>query len=243
MLNTPYPSDSVLTLFHDSRTVDSTSGCPNDSRVFDDPPSGLYAIADGSGPTYGGYHRPVGLGPGWEAMLATWRKVRDAPKLRLERAMAHANAAMFRIDARSDALVHTAASMTVAGIDGAVLVVAQVGNTQGWLVRDRQEIELAPRQTLVSESCGSAELPTELQHLPSRCMGLTPAWQGEIRWWDLRDGDTLVLCTQGVWARVHEGDVAAAGAEASLSAVVDRLLDTIPRDQARALLVIRVRQD
>jgi hypothetical protein len=58
----------------------------------------------------------------------------------------------------------------------------------------------------------------------------------------LHDGDTLVLCTEGVWSTVDEGDVAVAGNQACLSDVIGHVMSRTSEDVARALMVIRVRR-
>lgn len=51
-----------------TRTGEETFGV-NDNRAVVDPARALFLVADGAGPTYGGYYAPVGMDLAIEAIL------------------------------------------------------------------------------------------------------------------------------------------------------------------------------
>jgi protein phosphatase len=43
-----------------------------------------------------------------------------------------------------------------------------------------------------------------LRNRITRCIGSSGAQEPDFRWYDLRNGDVLILCSDGLWEMVHE---------------------------------------
>ncbi|PKN23540.1 MAG: hypothetical protein CVU65_13960 [Deltaproteobacteria bacterium HGW-Deltaproteobacteria-22] len=231
-----------LELFLKSEPGTSLFG-QNDDRLFSDAEARLFAVADASGPTYGGFHKPTGPGPGWQAMLVAWRENAALPiDDRLRRALVAANEAMLdpgweeRVAAmlairRDDSseressagdgrLTHPTASFTVAGLDDDRLALAQVGSCRGYRIHQGVVERLLPDHSLATQATLPGADPALLALLQfhrtvcTRLLGLRPAVEVDLRVVPVCAGDDFLLCTDGVWLPLDDATIAEAFAEA-----------------------------
>ncbi len=84
------------------------------------------------------------------------------------------------------------------------LVVASVGDSRAYVIRDKTIIQLTRDHTVVEEGLRDGRLtPREAaqhpdRHVLTRAMGLGPTIVGDIFPYDLIEGDLLLLCTDGL---------------------------------------------
>jgi serine/threonine protein phosphatase PrpC len=188
---------------------------PNDDRVFVRPELGLVAVADARGPLYGGWHEPVAVDAGWQAIVGGWQdRPALAPDERLRRALAAANEVM--VATRTSERSHTTASFTVAAFAGRELALAQIGSSRAYRLRGGTLDLLLPDHTLATRLRSHGALdPDELRFaegVVERLLGFGPAAEVDIVRADLAPGDVLVLCTDGVWTRLSEAALAGSAA-------------------------------
>jgi len=225
----------------------------NDDRLFSDANDRLFAVADASGPTTGGYHEPTGPEPGWQAMRRAWlENAALAIDDRLRRALVAANEAMLdpgweeraaailgkanSADPESSTdngrLTHPAASFTVAGLDEDRLALAQVGSCRGYRVSRGKVERLLPDHSLSTQATlpgADGALLALLQFhrtVCTRMLGLRPAVEVDLRVVPVSAGDDFLLCTDGVWLPLDDASIAEAfaAAPADGDAILSELL-------------------
>jgi serine/threonine protein phosphatase PrpC len=103
----------------------------NDDRWFADPDRGLFYVADGSGPTYGGYYAPFGLDAGLAAFLQAFDGAEGTGAARLRHALEAAHRQMRRSAVAYDA-AHDKFRETEAAPFRASLLAADLVRPPSW---------------------------------------------------------------------------------------------------------------
>ncbi|MCB9751833.1 MAG: hypothetical protein H6713_17815 [Myxococcales bacterium] len=178
----------------------------NDDRVLIDGHARLYALVDARGPTYGGWHRPTGVESGWRALRRRWLTGdEDAPVERLRAALTAANRAMFDPAffnpryARQDPW-HPTASMTILGVHDERAALAQIGSSRAYLVREGDTRRVLADHTLWTEQeARGASRDPAFALVVSRVLGFAEHVELDITTLELRVGDRLALCSDGLW--------------------------------------------
>jgi serine/threonine protein phosphatase PrpC len=212
----------------------------NDDRWFADPERGLFYVADGSGPTYGGYHAPFALDSGLAAFLQVFDAADGAAAARLRQALEAAHRQMRRSAAAYDAAVaeisktegpplhaslraadfvrpprwehvrgqsfaHFTGSLTACHVGPEGVAVVQVGSNRAYLWRAGRIELLLHDHTLGTalESSGEAVDLAQLRFHRGVVVNVL-GFQDELVMTEanreLRPGDRLLLCSDGLWA-------------------------------------------
>jgi PPM family protein phosphatase len=151
----------------------------------------------------------------------------------------------------------TTVTAALIGDDGRV-VIANVGDSRAYLLRDGNLRQLSEDHSVVAELIASGQISEdEAEHHPqrsviTRVLGAESTVQVDIFWLDAADGDTILLCSDGLTTMVPEQRIAellaaeqtcekiaqslvdaalAAGGEDNVTAVVFRVG---PRDESIA---------
>jgi protein phosphatase len=223
-------------------------GPPSDDRMHVDAALGLFVIADASGPTYPGHHVPLGVDRGLEMLAERYATATGAALSRMRVALDDAHQLMLamaeayaqRMDAPP---AHFSASITAVAIEGAALALVQVGSARAYRWRDGELELLAPDHTLATMLAAvDPERARAHRRVVVSVLGITPQLRVATRTVDVRDGDVIVLCTDGVWMS-EDGDasvraLAQADDEARVRAIVDAAAERT-QDDASAI-VLRV---
>ncbi len=217
-----------------SATVIATYGFGhNDDRVFLDEKVQLYAIADASGPTYGGYHEPTGVEPGWRAMRRAWDAGRPgAGRTRMRHAIAAANEAMFDPAWPAGSLSHPAASFTTIGFSRGHIMVGQVGTCRCYRLRGTSLELLLDDHSLATQAQRSgADVPEHHRDVATRLLGMAAEVEGAFCVEAVQAGDLFVLCTDGLWLAVPEDHLLdVCGRRGELAEIADALLRRLPAE-------------
>jgi len=222
---------------------------PNDDRVYTAASEGLFVVADARGPFYGGWHEPVRVEAGWQAIHAAWRIESAEPiEERLRRAMLAGNAAMFAggWPNVAGAQQHPAAEVTALAIAGGRFALVQVGNVRAYLAR-AGTLSLLSNDRAVAQlrELAEAGLPEDLlERLATRVLGLAPEISIEATCGPVLPDDVFLVCSDGVWRHMAERELAATLAEAAPEVACARILQgaRLSADQDdRTALVLRVK--
>jgi hypothetical protein len=196
---------------------------------------GLYAVVDARGPGNGGWHRPTGVGPAWNALLSRMRRARGASQAAVIDGLNQANAAALASSSSTTsvalgfeagpALTHSTLSLVMIAVHDRVVVAGGVGNCRVYRRRDaRWSVVVSGHTTGPSDQ--PQGLPKELQTAPSQVLGLEVAITPEIWSDESRTGDTFYLCSSALWSSAEavitshvEGAAALAADCAALDAV------------------------
>ncbi len=138
-------------------------------------------------------------------------------------------------------------SATVASIVGRRLAVAQVGDTRAYVLRAGALLQVSADHTLLAALLAEghevlADDVPRLQHIVLRAIGVIEDVEVETSSFELRDGDVVVLCTDGLWRLVDDARIAAiVGAHPDPAAACAALIDAANaaggRDNATAVVV------
>lgn len=159
------------------------------------------------------------------------RAYRAAPGLNvlaeLAAALAAANRSLHAENARQPELPAMGTTCTAAVVRGSEVFLAHIGDSRAYLVRDGRAIQLTRDHSLAAELVAGHRLTPEearsdpRRNLLTRSMGLDPDVEVDAERADLElaRGDTLLLCSDGLYTLVVEEELA-------------RLVDGRPLDRA-----------
>lgn len=121
---------------------------------------------------------------------------------------------------------------TVAGVFGSSLYLAQVGDSRGYLVRGGEAVQVTKDQSLTQRLVDAGELTEEEAEASTRrniilqALGPDPRIKVDLSWEELRRGDILVLCSDGLSGQVKRDEIAGMlGREPDLVRVGTALID------------------
>jgi protein phosphatase len=191
----------------------------NDDRWGADTALGLYVVADGVGSTSHGDLAAmlvVEMLPGYVARDLADVDLRDAQATeRLGRAMTEMCNDLY-VRSRTESLLASADTTVVAAvISDSRAVIAHLGDSRAYLYRDRQLERLTSDHTVVQAVIDAGELTAEqAAHHPSRSVVtrhvlMAPPARPDVRALDLRPGDRILLCSDGLHGLVDDATLAA----------------------------------
>jgi len=154
----------------------------------------------------------------------------DAFVLRLRGALEEANREIFDEAARDPRYAGMGTTATLAGVLGDVVYVAQVGDSRAYLVRGDAAVRLTRDQSLLQDLVDSGVLSDqEAQRAPSnkilQALGVKKTVEPVVTYQELRRGDLLLLCSDGLSKVVRDEEILEAAREtADCLALCDRLI-------------------
>lgn len=186
---------------------------------------GLIAVADGMGGHRGG---EVASAAALEAL-----RIAFVAGASIDEAVSVANDAVHEQSVADPNLRGMGTTLTAGSFDDeGHLVLGHVGDSRAYLARGGELERVTTDHSLVEELIQAGELtPEEAERDPRRSMitralGLEPGVAVDVIELDLRDGDRLVLCSDGLTTMVGEDDIASLLAEEPDAATAaDRLVD------------------
>jgi protein phosphatase len=171
----------------------------------------LFAIADGMG----GYaHGGVASLMALESLTDTLTSLNGNSVTRtLQRGVETANIRIYQ-KARQLDVGRMGTTLTAAYVLGDMLYLAHVGDSRAYLIRDGQAICLTDDHTAVGDMVRSKlispdKIRTHAQRsVLTRSVGLDLFIQPDIIQQKLREGDRLILCSDGVWSVIEDEEFA-----------------------------------
>ena len=120
---------------------------------------------------------------------------------------------------------------TLAGVRNTMLYLAQVGDSRGYLIRDGVATQITKDQSLMQRLVDAGELTeeeaeqSERRNIILQALGPDARIRVDLTWQELRRGDLLVMCSDGLYGQVKREEIAAAVQEQpDLDAVCDALI-------------------
>lgn len=122
---------------------------------------------------------------------------------------------------QNPAFANMGTTVVAAMFDGVELIVANIGDSRAYLVRDGAIQQLTTDHTLVQQLVDRGEIKPEealshpKAHVLTRCVGAEPGIDIDLRryWiWDANaeeSSDSLVLCSDGLYSLVSDTEIAA----------------------------------
>jgi PPM family protein phosphatase len=174
-----------------------------DSFLLADP---LFAVADGMGGHRGGEVAS-------ELALRTIEELFAADEGSLTEQVERANSAVFERSQTDRDVSGMGTTLTAALVEDARVRLAHVGDSRAYLLRDGRLHLLTEDHTLVHRMVQEGEI-TEAQaethphrSILTRALGVDPAVQVDERYVEVRAGDRLLLCTDGLTGMIHDGQI------------------------------------
>lgn len=120
---------------------------------------------------------------------------------------------------------------TVAGVFAGTLYLAQVGDSRGYLVRNGVATQITKDQSLMQRLVDAGELTeeeaeqSERRNIILQALGPDAKIRVDLTWQELRRGDLLVICSDGLSGQVKREEIAALTREQSdLDSLCDQLI-------------------
>lgn len=121
---------------------------------------------------------------------------------------------------------------TVAGVFGTDLYLAQVGDSRAYLIRRGSATQITKDQSLMQRLVEAGELTeeeaeqSERRNIILQALGPDPRVKVDLTWQALRQGDVLVLCSDGLSGQVKREEIGElANSTANLVELCSKLVD------------------
>ena len=185
----------------------------------------LFVVADGMGGAAAGeVASQMATETIYERLLATW--CQDADKtpqqfaLRLREAVETANGAIHEYAREHPDLRGMGTTATTVGILEDHLYLTQVGDSRAYLVRNGEAIQLTKDQSLMQRLVDAGELTeeeaerSERKNIILQALGPDAKVRVDLTHQEIRKGDAIVLCSDGLSGQVRKEEIAAAVTDA-----------------------------
>jgi protein phosphatase len=133
---------------------------------------------------------------------------------RMREAVELANGELFRYAAEHPEVRGMGTTVTVAGVFGTDLYLAQIGDSRGYLVRGGRAIQLTRDQSLMQRLVDAGEMTeeeaerSERRNIILQALGPDPRVRVDLSLQALRRGDLLVMCSDGLSGLVRKDEIA-----------------------------------
>ena len=197
----------------------------------------LLLVADGmGGPAAGEVASAMATAVVSARLTEVWRHhdrpTRERVSQCLSEAMAAANGEIHSYASRDPQLTGMGTTATVVVLLEDQLCVGHVGDSRAYLVRAGRAQQLTADHSWIQHLLDTGTLSPEeaarspQRHILLRALGPQPEVAVDVSEHPLRDGDVLVLCSDGLWSTVAEDEIVAVlSSEPNLGVVCDTLID------------------
>lgn len=222
----------------------------NDDRWSADPDAGLFVVSDGIGSaSHGGLAAQVVVDrlPAYLAAQRA-RPGRADPRHWLPAAIAHLSDELHRRSVGPDGLTGTTATVVAALNTGRDCVVAHLGDSPAYLLRDGQLTCLTTDHTIarVLMDAGAITADEALAHPGrnklTRHVGMEPPAHPDVTQVELHPGDRLLLCSDGISGVLGEDTLrdvlsSAGDPEATCAALIEAATNADSTDNMTVVVV------
>lgn len=178
-----------------------------DSYLMDEP---LFGIADGMGGHAAG---EVASSTAVAALSSGAAQVNSEDPESLVALIKEANRAIFDKATKDDSLHGMGTTCTLVLIDAHRAHLAHVGDSRAYLLRDGDLSRLSEDHTLVGRMVREGQLTEEeaakhpQRSMITRSLGIDSDVRVDLRSFDVRDGDRIMLCSDGLTSMIDEGTI------------------------------------
>ncbi len=183
------------------------------------PKGSLLLIADGMGGAAAGeVASEMAADVIYEHLITNWTKDEDeGPQqfaFRLKEAVELANAKIHQYAQDHPDLRGMGTTTTAVGVLGDQLYLTQVGDSRAYLVRDGEGIQLTKDQSLMQRLVDAGELTeeeaeqSERRNIILQALGPDPKVRVDLTNQQIRDGDAVVLCSDGLSGQITRDEIA-----------------------------------
>ncbi|HEU5466342.1 MAG TPA: Stp1/IreP family PP2C-type Ser/Thr phosphatase [Gemmatimonadales bacterium] len=196
----------------------------------------LLMIADGMGGAAAGeVASEMAADSVYEHLEHTWLADKEATAqrfaFRLKEAIETANTKIHNYAKEHPEVRGMGTTTTAAGVLGDHLYLTQIGDSRAYLVRNGTAIQITKDQSLMQRLVEAGELTeeeaahSERRNIILQALGPDAKIKVDLTYQELRKGDTVVLCSDGLSGQVKKEEIAEiAGKAVDLSAACDQLI-------------------
>ena len=217
------------------RPEDSTDGRMGSGEIVLGRKGALVLVADGMGGAAGGLASRLATTWILDELRASWATERDPTPRRfaqlLQLAIQRTNARIHEQAMRSPELNGMGTTATAVGILDDYIYVAQVGDSRAYLLREGHASQLTRDQSMVQALIDAGTLTEEEAETSGhrsvilQALGTAPEVNVEMTYQELRRGDLLILCSDGLSRVVRRNEIeAVADGSDDLVAVCNELV-------------------
>ncbi len=209
-----------------------------DVREHDVGPRGsLFVVADGMGGAAAGeLASSMATEVIWQHLLTTWATDTDLTAerfaLRIRESVERANAEIFQYAEEHPEVHGMGTTLTMAGVYGADLYLAQIGDSRAYLIRGGRASQLTRDQSLTQRLVDAGELSeeeaerSERRNIILQALGPDVHIRVDLSHQSIRRDDLLIMCSDGLSGLVKRDEIGeVAGRTDSLSALCSELID------------------
>lgn len=196
----------------------------------------LFMVADGMGGAAAGeLASEMATETIYAQLLRTWVGEADATAQRfahrLKEAVEVANGQIHAYAKAHPELRGMGTTTTAGGVLGDQLYLTQVGDSRAYLIRNAQAFQLTKDQSLMQRLVEAGELTeeeaarSERRNIILQALGPDPKVRVDLTYQELRRGDILVICSDGLSGQVNKQEIAEVTSHTTdLQAACDRLI-------------------
>jgi protein phosphatase len=197
----------------------------------------LFVVADGMGGAAAGeLASSMATQVIWQHLLTTWATDTELSAelfaLRLREAVERANAELFQYAEEHPEVHGMGTTLTMAGVFGAELYLAQIGDSRAYLIRDGRTFQLTRDQSLTQRLIDAGELSeeeaekSERRNIILQALGPDLQIRVDLSHQALRRDDLLIMCSDGLSGLVKRDEIGeVAGRISSLPELCSALID------------------
>ena len=201
------------------------------------PRGSLFMVADGMGGAAAGeLASAMAADLIYKHMATAWATDGDASPerfaFRMKEAVELANQQIHNFAHEHPDVRGMGTTVTAAGVNGGDLYLAQIGDSRAYLVRNGQAIQLTKDQSLMQRLVDAGELTeeeaeqSERRNIILQALGPDPRVKVDLTRQTLRQGDTLIICSDGLSGLVRREEFSAlARTHPELPALCSALID------------------
>lgn len=184
----------------------------NEDNYLVSPERGLFVVADGMGGHVGGQVASTLAIQIVDEFITPAQLETFQPDYLLLQALEKANTEIYS-RGKQEQYYGMGTTVTAALFHGEQVYVAHIGDSRAYLLRDKELTLLTQDHSLVNELFQSGSLTLEeaqnhpQRHVLTRALGTEEKPQIDIFSTAVQPGDLLVLCTDGLYNHVPEGDI------------------------------------
>ncbi|MCE1254529.1 MAG: protein phosphatase 2C domain-containing protein [Anaerolineae bacterium] len=187
----------------------------------------FFAVADGMG----GYsHGKMASNMAIDALCETFKEEDGSPLQRLTRGVEAANFNIYQVTQKLG-VGRMGTTLTAAYLEGRRLTVVHVGDSRLYLLRGKQVTCLTRDHTVVGDLVRMKVLTPDKvrthaqRSVLTRGVGLAPFVHADITHHMLKEGDRLILCSDGLWSVIEDEELPLLSEQTGeMSTLVNRLL-------------------
>jgi protein phosphatase len=201
------------------------------------PRGSLFVVADGMGGAAAGeLASSMAVDIIYRHLSTAWARDPDASAarfaFRVREAVELANRGLYDYAQEHPEVRGMGTTATLAGVFGTDLILAQIGDSRGYLVREGRAIQLTRDQSLTQRLVDAGELTeeeaerSERRNIILQALGPDAHVRVDLSHQSLRRGDLLIMCSDGLSGSVKKDEIAELAAQyPELPALCSRLID------------------